>query len=98
MFLSFLAADARRDRLGGEKTKHETSFSHSASLNRARNSWDCFPGWCGDLVALRKQRESSGQMINQVAYLGWFPDLLCTLISLPSLGTEPDLKIKPSCT
>lgn len=81
MFVSFLAADARRvgqGGVGGGGKKGETTFSHTASLDRAWNSWDWFPDWCGDLVAVRKQRESPGQMINQVACFGWFLDLPCT--------------------
>lgn len=53
-------------------------LSPTASLNQEWNSRDWFPDWCGDLVALWKQRESPGHMINQVACCGWFLDLPCT--------------------
>lgn len=58
MFVSFLAADARRRRVGqGGRKKGETTLGHAASLNRDWNIWDLFPDWCGDLVALKKDQK-----------------------------------------
>lgn len=54
MFVSFLAADARRVGQGGRK-RGEATLGHAASLNRDWNIWDAFPDWCGDLVALEKR-------------------------------------------
>lgn len=97
MFVSFLAADARRVGQGGEKG--EAASSHTASLKRERGIAGIgFQIGVGDLIALRKQRESPGQTINQVACFGWF--LPCTrYLSHPMAQNQILLvKVKPSCT
>lgn len=97
MFVSFLAADARRVGQGGEKG--EAASSHTASLKRERGIAGIgFQIGVGDLIALRKQRESPGQTINQVACFGWF--LPCTrYLSHPMAQNQILLvKVKPPCT
>lgn len=77
MFVSFLAADARRVRRGGWGEKVETAFSHTASLNRVWNSRDWFPDWCGGSCCYKKTK-GIARPDDQSGCLLWM-DLPCTL-------------------
>lgn len=90
IFVSFLAADARRVGQGGEKG--EAAFSHTASAKPAAwNSWAWVPDWCGDLIAYRKTKGISRPEDQSGGLLRMMSGPAVLSISLPSHGTEPDL-------
>lgn len=97
IFVSFQLMQGELD-MG--KRRGEAAFSHTASLNRAWNSRDWFPDWCGDIVALRKQK-GIARPDDQSGGLLWMVSGPAThSISLPSMAQNQILflKIKPSCT
>lgn len=88
MFVSFLAADARRVGQGGEKGWGGLQ-SHCELEARAWNSWDWFPDWCGGSYCIKKTKGIS-RPDDQSGGLLWRVSAVHS-ISLPSHGTEPDL-------